>query len=128
MRSREDLLAAGAPQVEGFLTHLTRDSNVSASTQNQAMNALVLMYERVLEHPPWGRFDTARSTKEPRVPVVLTDEEVAALLPLIGGSAGLIVRLLCGSGLRITEAVRLRVLDVDLGYKQITARSGKDNK
>ena len=128
MRSREELLAAGAREVEAFLTHLAEEGKVAASTQNQAMNALVFLYKRVLERPLEGRIDAARSAKAPRIPVVLTREEVAALLPLIDGQAGLIVRLLYGSGLRITEAVRLRVLDVDFGYRQITVRSGKGNK
>jgi len=128
MRSREQLLAAGAADVELFLSHLGEDRNVSASTQNQAMNALVFLYKRVLEQPLEGGIDAARSSKAPRAPVVLTREEVAQLLPLIEGQAGLIVRLLYGSGLRIMEAVRLRVLDVDFGYKQITVRSGKGNK
>jgi len=128
MRSREELLAAGAREVEAFLTHLAEEAKVAASTQNQAMNALVFLYKRVLERPLEGRIDAARSAKAPRIPVVLTREEVATLLPLIDGQAGLIVRLLYGSGLRITEAVRLRVLDVDFGYRQITVRSGKGNK
>jgi integron integrase len=128
MQSREQLLAAGARDVEAFLSYLAEDRNVAASTQNQAMNALVFLYKRVLERPLEGRIDAARATKAPRVPVVLTREEVSRLLPLIDGQAGLIVRLLYGSGLRITEGVRLRVLDVDFGYKQITVRSGKGNK
>lgn len=82
----------------------------------------------MLKKPLEGRIDAARANKEPRVPVVLTREEVAKVLPLIDGTAGLVVRLLYGSGLRITEAVRLRVLDVDFGYRQITVRSGKGNK
>jgi integron integrase len=128
MQSREELLAAGAPEIETFLSYLATERNVAASTQNQALNALVFLYKRVLEHPLEGRIDAARATKEPRIPVVLTREEVAKLLPLIDGQAGLIVRLLYGSGLRVTEAVRLRVLDVDFGYKQITVRGGKGNK
>ena len=128
MRSRDELLTAGTREVEAFLTHLAVHAKVAASTQNQAMNALVFLYKRVLERPLEGRIDAARSSREPRIPVVLTRAEVAALLPLIDGQAGLIVRLLYGSGLRITEAVRLRVLDVDFGYRQITVRSGKGNK
>ena len=110
------------------MTHLAVHDNVAASTQNQALNALVFLYKRVLEVPLEGSIDAARSTRGPRVPVVLTREEVATLLPLIDGTAGLVVRLLYGSGLRITEAVRLRVADVDFGYKQVTVRSGKGNK
>jgi integron integrase len=128
MRSREEVVEAGVPQIEAFLSYLAEKRNVAASTQNQAFNALVFLYRKVLKVPLEGRIDAARSTREPRVPVVLTREEVAKVLPLIDGQAGLVVRLLYGSGLRITEAVRLRVLDVDFGYRQITVRSGKGNK
>jgi integron integrase len=128
MRSRDELLKAGAPEVEAFLTHLAEEGRVASSTQNQAMNALIFLYKKVLERPLEGRIDAARASKERRVPVVLTREEVAKILPLIDGQAGLVARLLYGSGLRITEAVRLRVLDLDFGYKQITVRSGKGNK
>ena len=66
MQSRDALLKAGAPEVEVFLTHLAEDGRVAASTQNQAMNALVFLYKRVLERPLEGRIDAARSSKEPR--------------------------------------------------------------
>jgi len=119
------LLAAGSREVELFLTSLAVEGRVAAATQNQAMNALVFLYKRVLEKPLEGEINAARVSKAPRVPVVLTREEVAALLPLIEGNVGLVVRLLYGGGLRITEAVRLRVADLDFGYRQITVRSGK---
>jgi integrase len=117
MRSRQEVVDAGVAQIEAFLTHLAEKRKVSASTQNQAFNALVFLYRKVLKKTLEGRIDAARSSKEPRPPVVLTREEVAKVLPLIDGQAGLVVRLLYGSRLRITEAVRLRVLDVDFGYK-----------
>ena len=75
----------------------------------------MFLSNRVLERPLEGRIDAARACKSPRVPVVLTREEVATILPLIDGVTGLVVRLLYGSGLRIAEAVRLRVLDLDFG-------------
>lgn len=124
-QSREELSAAGSREVELFLTSLAVEGRIAAATQNQAMNALVFLYKRVLEKPLQGEIDAARVSKAPRVPVVLTREETAALLPLIEGSARLVVKLLYGSGLRITEAVRLRVGDLDFGYRQITVRSGK---
>jgi integron integrase len=127
-KSRDQLLAAGSKEIEAFLTHLAVQQNVAASTQNQALNALVFLYKRVLDVPLEGSIDAARTTRGPRIPVVLTREEVATLLPLIDGTAGLVARLLYGCGLRITEAVRLRVADVDFGYKQVTVRSGKGNK
>ena len=128
LRSRDQFLAAGTLEVERFLTSLAVDGNVAASTQNQALNALVFLYKQVLDKPLEGTIDAARATKAPRVPVVLTREEVARLLPLNEGKAGLVVRLLYGSGLRITEAVRLRVGDLDFGYRQITVRSGKGGR
>lgn len=127
-KSREALLETGSSNVEAFLTSLALQGNVAASTQNQAMNALVFLYKHVLEKPLEGRIDAARSKKEPRIPVVLTREEVARILPLIEGTAGLVVKLLYGSGLRISEALRLRIQDIDFGYGQISVRSGKGNK
>ena len=94
MHSREELLRAGAPEVELFLTHLAEDANVAASTQDQALNTLVFLYKRVLDQPLEGRIDAARASRAPKIPVVLTCEEVSKVLPLIQGQAGLIVRLL----------------------------------
>lgn len=128
MRSRQEVVDAGVAEIEAFLSWLAEERKVSPSTQNQAFNALVFVYRKVVKKELPGRIDAARAAKAPRPPVVLTREEVAKVLPLIDGQAGLVVRLLYGSGLRITEAVRLRVLDVDFGYKQITVRSGKGNK
>ena len=85
------------------------------------------MYKQVLEHPLEG-VKAARTRKEKRIPVVLTRDEVKQVLTLLEGTSELLVKLLYGSGLRITEAVRLRVQDVDFGFKQITVRNGKGMK
>ena len=124
LQERAALLVEPEKKVEDFLTHLAVQANVAASTQNQAFNALVFLYKRVLECPLDG-VEAARTGKEKRIPVVLTREEVKQILALLEGTAELVVKLLYGSGLRITEAVRLRVQDIDYGFKQITVRNGK---
>lgn len=103
------------------------EQSVAPSTQNQALNALVYCYSKVLQ-APFSDVKASRSRKEPRIPVVLTKEEVAQILSVMEGSAGLITKLLYAGGLRITEAVRLRVQDIDFGFKQITVRDGKGKK
>ncbi|MEE9346211.1 MAG: integron integrase, partial [Methylococcales bacterium] len=108
--------------------YLAMERHVAASTQNQAMNALVFLYRRVLDQPLEERIDAVRSSKNRRIPVVLDKDEVKEIITLMDGVPQLIVKLLYGSGLRITEAVRLRVQDIDFEYKQITVRSGKGNK
>jgi integron integrase len=127
MRSREDLFPA-EPKIELFLTDLAVNGKVAASTQNQAMNALVFLYKRVLDFTLDGRIDAVRAKKKINVPVVMTREEVAAILPLMSGTAQLVTKLLYGSGLRIMEAVRLRVQDIDYQMKQLTVRAGKGDK
>lgn len=92
------------------------------------MNALVFLYKRVLEHPLPGRIDAVRATRKVTVPVVMTREEVAAVISLMSGTPQLAAKLLYGSGLRMAEAVRLRVQEVDFQMKQLTVRSGKGNK
>ena len=127
LQTRESLFAEAENKVEKFLTYLATEREVSASTQNQAFNALVFLYKRVLEMP-LENVRATRSRKEARIPVVLTREEVKQVLPLLDGVPELVVKLLYGSGLRITEAVRLRVQDLDFGFKQVTVRNGKGMK
>ena len=127
MKSREDL-QGGEAKIEAFLTDLAVNRNVAPATQNQAMNALVFLYKRVLEQPLDEKINAVRADKKVNLPVVLTREEVAKVIPLLEGANQLIVRLLYGSGLRIMEAVRLRVKDVEFAMKQITVRSGKGDK
>jgi integron integrase len=127
MRSRADLLPAEA-KIEAFLTDLAVHGNVAAATQNQAMNALVFLYKRVLNHVLEGSINAVRADKKINVPVVMTRDEVAAVLVLMDGTPQLVAKLLYGSGLRIMEAVRLRVKDLDFSMKQLTVRSGKGDK
>jgi len=127
MASRADL-ADGERKIEAFLTDLAVNAKVSPSTQNQAMNALVFLYKRVLELPLEERIDAVRAERRVTVPVVLTREEVARVVSLMEGTPQLIVKMLYGSGLRIMEAVRLRVKDLDFQMKQVTVRSGKGDK
>jgi integron integrase len=127
MQSREDL-KGGEKKIEAFLTHLAVEGNVSPSTQNQAMNALVFLYTRVLETPLEGRIDALRAREKVRIPAVLTPEEVRRVIALLAGLPQLVVKLLYGSGLRIAEALRLRVQDIDFEMREITVRSGKGDK
>jgi integron integrase len=120
----------GAAEVAQFLSDLAVQGRVAASTQNQALNALVFLYKQVLEID-LGRFETVRAMRPKRLPVVLTAEEVAVVLERIEGSEGvfrLMARLLYGSGLRLVECCQLRVKDVQLGRGQIVVRAGKGNK
>ena len=117
-----------APDVEAFLTHLAVNRNVSASTQAQAKSALLFLYREVLEiELPW--LDRVVSAKVPqRLPVVLTQDEVRRLLAGMRGAPRLIANLLYGSGLRLLEAMRLRVKDVDFERHEILVRDGKGGK
>jgi len=105
--------------------HLVVEKNVAPSTQNQALCALLFLYRQILSIDlPWiDGFKLPK--KEKRLPVVLTKEEVNAVLSRMKGEAWLIASLLYGSGLRLSECLDLRVKDIDFGYKQITAREGK---
>ena len=118
----------GAAQVEAFLTHLAVEKAVSASTQNQAMHALLFLYRKFLKVDlPWlDEFKTAK--KSSRVPVVLTKDEVKTILDKLSGTNWLIGNLLYGSGLRLIEALRLRVKDLDFGFRQVIVRDGKGGK
>ena len=119
----------GAAEVSAFLTHLAVKENVAAATQNQAMFALLFLYQEVLGitlERLGGKFTSAKQTK--RVPVVLTREEVSAVLFHLNGVNRIMANLLYGAGLRLKECLRLRVKDLDFGYKQITVRDGKGGK
>ncbi len=118
----------GAEHVEAFLSYLAVQRNVAASTQNQAKSALLFLYKEVLgSELPW--LDNVETAKRPqRLPVVLTRNEVDAVLSRIHGTNGMIARLLYGSGLRLMEAVRLRVKDVELETCEILVRDGKGAK
>jgi integron integrase len=118
----------GPREVEAFLTHLAVAGRVAASTQNQAKSALLFLYREVLQiELPW--LDNVEQAKTPkRLPVVLTREEVHALLSGLQGTPWLITSLLYGGGLRIMECVRLRIKDVELMRREILVRDGKGNK
>ena len=127
MKSRNDL-SDGEKKIELFLTHLAVQRNVSPSTQNQAMNALVFLYKKVLNLPLNDEINAVRAYKKVNVPVVMSREETAKVIALTIGTPQLVVKIMYGSGLRISEAIRLRVQDIDQKMKTITVRSGKGNK
>lgn len=118
----------GGPEVEGFLTYLAVERRVSASTQNQALGAILFLYRHVLEVGlPWLE-NVVRARKSAHVPVVLPRREVQTLLAELEPPFHLIAQLLYGSGLRLLEALRLRVKDIDFAYSQIVVRDGKGKK
>lgn len=118
----------GADEVNVFLTSLAVDGRVSASTQNQALCAIVFLYRVVLGDPlPWIE-DLVRAQRPIRLPVVLTRDEVESVLQRVEGVPGLVARLLYGSGLRLLEALQLRVKDIDFGRRQILVRDPKGRR
>ena len=117
----------GATEIRAFLTYLTQDRNVSASTQNRALSAILFLYRHVL-HKEIEPVLLSTVKRPERFPIVLTRQEVLTLLEHLSGTFKLIAQLLYGSGLRLMECVRLRVKDVDFEYKAITVRDGKGEK
>jgi integron integrase len=126
MRAREDLSGA-EPKIEMFLSDLAVNGHVAASTQNQAFNALLFLYREVL-HQELANIQAVRADRPLRVPVVLTTDEVRRLILAMSGIPQLVAKLLYGSGLRLMEALRLRVKDLDFEMKQLTVRDGKGAK
>ncbi|MES1923982.1 integron integrase [Salinisphaera sp. T31B1] len=118
----------GKVEIEAFLTHLAVDRQVSASTQNQALNAVLFLYRSVLDINVEWMTDVVRAKRGKRLPVVLSQREVRQVLAHLTGVNALIASLLYGSGLRLMEGVRLRVKDVDFDYRQIVVRDGKGAK
>ena len=121
-------LEMGAKQVEAFLTMLATERKVSASTQNQALSALLFLYREVLEENlPWLT-DINRPTQVRRIPSVLTKDKVAGFLAAMDGVTALLARLLYGTGMRLREGMRLRVKDVDFDRHVIIVREAKGDK
>lgn len=118
----------GAPELTAFLSYLAVRRNVAASTQNQALNALLFLYRDVLRiNLPW--LDEVQRAKKPlRLPVVLTRDEVKSLLAQLQGTTWLMAALVYGGGLRLLECLRLRVKDIDFHYRQLVIRDAKGQK
>ena len=117
----------GVPEVEAFLTHLALERKVAASTQNQALSALLFLYREVLRQP-LESVDAVRARKPERLPTVLTKSEALRVLNGMSGMPQLMGKLLYGSGLRALECVRLRVKDLDFERRCLTVRDGKGEK
>src|SRR5690606_1128238 len=118
----------GAEEVRSFLSHLATDRNVAASTQNQALAALLFLYRSVLESP-LPRIEGLQPARRPaRLPTVLRRDEVRAVLRELDGPAALVGALLYGAGLRLMDALRLRIKDIDLELRTLTIRDGKGAK
>ena len=118
----------GAAEVSAYLAHLATAQKVSATTQNQALNAVVFLYSEVLHQPLGELGEFARAHRSRRVPEVLSRNEVAQVLAAVEADYALPLRLLYASGLRLMELLRLRVKDLDLERGQITVRDGKGFK
>ena len=118
----------GEAEINAFLSHLATEERVSASTQNQALAALLFLYRTVLGGDVGNLEGVIRARKRQRLPVVLTVGEVRAVLHHLDGAEALVAQLLYGAGLRLMEALRLRIKDVDLEQRCITVRCGKGDK
>ena len=123
-----DPLAAGVAGVVSFLETLAVRNNVAASTQNQALNALMFFYDQALKQPLGDLGSFVRAKRPSRLPVVLTRNEVQRLLNQLEGTYHLMASLLYGTGTRLMECLRLRVKDIDFTYRQILVRDGKGQK
>jgi len=115
-------------ELQAFLTHLAIHKQVSASTQNQALSAILFLYHDVLKVDGFSLDVAVHARRPERLPVVLTRQEVRAILDLMKGMARLVASLLYGAGLRLLECLQLRIKDVDFGASQILVRGAKGNK
>lgn len=116
------------PEINAFLSHLAVRLRVSSSTQNQALNALVFLYKKVLFQDLEGSIRVIRARCPSRLPTVLSKDEVRKLLAVLAPDYQIMARLLYGSGLRLMECLRLRVKDLDFDRREITVRDGKGMK
>jgi integron integrase len=118
----------GEPEVSKFLSNLAVEGKVSASTQNQALSAILFLYQAVLKQELGWINNVKRAKKPSHLPVVFTKEEAKAVLLRLEGTKWLMASLLYGAGLRLMECLGLRVKDIDFSYSQITVRDGKGGK
>lgn len=115
----------GADEIQAFIAHLATERTVSASTQNQALSAVMFLYRHVLKKDVDIPSDSFRAQKSKTLPVVLTQQEALAVIKNMTGVAQLMTKILYGSGIRLAECLRLRVKDIDFGNRQIIVRDGK---
>lgn len=118
----------GEPEIAAFLTDLAVKRRVSASTQNQALSAILFLYKGVLERDIGLIRGVVRAKRPERLPVVMTREEVQSVLQRLSGREWLMACLMYGAGLRVMECMRMRLKDIDFGLKQIVVRDGKGQK
>jgi integron integrase len=118
----------GKPEIEAFLTHLAVKEKVAAATQNQALNALLFLYRQVLEKPIDFPLASVRARRRKRMPTVLSKAEAQRLLPCVEQPYQLMINLLYGSGLRVSECVRIRVKDIEFEQRYLALRDGKGAK
>ena len=118
----------GKPEIEKFLSHLAINRNVAASTQNQALNAIMFLYKKVLDMPMDFDIHARRSNKAKRLPTVLSKDEAKSLIFCLTGTAKILAGLMYGSGMRSLEVIRLRIQDIDFENNQIYVRNAKGGK
>jgi len=118
----------GQPEIEAFLNYLVLQRYCSKSTQRTALNAIMFLYSKFLQRDDIGKLNFKASKRHPRIPVVFTHDEALKVIGFLNGKHKLMVKLMYGSGLRISELTRLRVKDIDFGMKQIIIRNGKGDK
>jgi integron integrase len=118
----------GEPEINAFLTHLAVKERVTASTQTQALSAILFLYRHVIGREVGDLGHVIRARKPKRLPVVMTREEVKAVLASLTGDRGLMASLMYGAGLRLMECLRLRVQDIDFARQEILVRDGKGAK
>ena len=121
-------LDLGEAEVTAFLNYLAREKDVAAATQNQALAALLFLYREALDQPLAWLDGLERAKRPARLPSVLTVDEARRLLARMDGTKWIMASLLYGSGLRLRECLKLRVKDIDFGYRQVLVRDGKGAK
>lgn len=120
--------AMSGKEINRFLAHLALKENASASTQNQALCAIIFLYKNVLKQDPGDLGELVWAKKPKKIPVVLSRDEIKRMLPHLSGTNLIMANLLYGSGLRLMECLRLRIKDIDFEYSQLVVRDGKGQK